>query len=170
MLHDAIEEPFCLNKEPFTSEESFCCTKGSLWRKKVLQIIKRLYGMGLWHRCEKPFKHIYFKNVSTKVTYKKTIRLLCSSCKTSSPHTHKPQLLLYHNLLTLKLVCAVAPGGWRWLTAPVSPKIKLTPCCINADPLMQAWNFCLCMELNKGRCDRLGFVWLLELKVKYTTE
>ncbi len=29
MLHDGIEEPFCF-------------TKGSLWQKKVLQIIKRL--------------------------------------------------------------------------------------------------------------------------------
>ncbi len=27
-------------KEPLTSEEPFCFTKGSLWRKKVLQIIK----------------------------------------------------------------------------------------------------------------------------------
>ncbi len=33
VLHDAIEEPL-------TSEESFCFTKGSLWRKIVLQIIK----------------------------------------------------------------------------------------------------------------------------------
>ncbi len=30
-----------LHKEPLTSEEPFCFTKGSLWRKKVLQIIKR---------------------------------------------------------------------------------------------------------------------------------
>ncbi len=29
------------HKEPLTSEEPFCFTKGSLWRKKVLQIIKR---------------------------------------------------------------------------------------------------------------------------------
>ncbi len=29
------------HKEPLTSEETFCFTKGSLWRKKVLQIIKR---------------------------------------------------------------------------------------------------------------------------------
>ncbi len=44
VLHDAIEEP-CLSKwfhkEPSTSEEPFCFTKGSLWWKKVLQIIKR---------------------------------------------------------------------------------------------------------------------------------
>ncbi len=44
VLHDAIEEPFLtkwFHKEPLTSEESFCFTKGSLWQKKVLQIIKR---------------------------------------------------------------------------------------------------------------------------------
>ncbi len=44
VLHDAIEEPFLskwFHKEPLTSEEPFCFTKGSLWRKKVLQIIKR---------------------------------------------------------------------------------------------------------------------------------
>ncbi len=29
------------HKEPLTSEEPFCFTKGSLWWKKVLQIIKR---------------------------------------------------------------------------------------------------------------------------------
>ncbi len=29
------------HKEPLTSEEPFCFPKGSLWRKKVLQIIKR---------------------------------------------------------------------------------------------------------------------------------
>ncbi len=29
------------HKEPLTSEESFCFIKGSLWAKKVLQIIKR---------------------------------------------------------------------------------------------------------------------------------
>ncbi len=28
------------HKEPLTSEEPFCCTKGSVWWKKVLQIIK----------------------------------------------------------------------------------------------------------------------------------
>ncbi len=34
VLHDAIEEPFCLNssdEEPLTSEESFWVTKGFLW-------------------------------------------------------------------------------------------------------------------------------------------
>ncbi len=44
VLHDAIEESFLpewFHKEPLTSEEPFCFTKGSLWRKKVLQIIKR---------------------------------------------------------------------------------------------------------------------------------
>ncbi len=29
------------HKEPLTSEELFCFTKGSLWQNKVLQIIKR---------------------------------------------------------------------------------------------------------------------------------
>ncbi len=44
VLHNATEEPF-LSKwfhiEPLTSEEPFCFTKGSLWQKKVLQIITR---------------------------------------------------------------------------------------------------------------------------------
>uniref|UniRef100_A0A672T0N9 G-protein coupled receptors family 2 profile 2 domain-containing protein n=1 Tax=Sinocyclocheilus grahami TaxID=75366 RepID=A0A672T0N9_SINGR len=33
--------PKWFHKEPLTSEEPFCFTKGSLWQKKVLQIIKR---------------------------------------------------------------------------------------------------------------------------------
>ncbi len=45
VLHDAIDRRTFLSKwfhkEPLTSEEPFCFTKGSLWRKKVLQIIKR---------------------------------------------------------------------------------------------------------------------------------
>ncbi len=45
VLHDATEEPF-LSKwfhiYPLTSEEPFCFTEGSLWRKNVLQIIKRI--------------------------------------------------------------------------------------------------------------------------------
>ncbi len=48
VLHDATEEPFCLNgsiKNLLTSEEPFCFTKGSLWRKKVLQIIKGIKEM-----------------------------------------------------------------------------------------------------------------------------
>ncbi len=44
VLHDAIECIFLsklFHKEPLSSEEPFCFTKGSLWQKKVLQIIKR---------------------------------------------------------------------------------------------------------------------------------
>ncbi len=41
-----------VHKEPLTSEESFCFTKGYLWWKKVLQIIKKQgrYGslMNIW--------------------------------------------------------------------------------------------------------------------------
>ncbi len=36
------------HKEPLTSEEPFCFTKGSLWWKKVLQIIKRYGRDGSW--------------------------------------------------------------------------------------------------------------------------
>ncbi len=44
VLDNAIEEPFLFKwfpKEPLRSKEPFCFTKGSLWRKKAFQIIKR---------------------------------------------------------------------------------------------------------------------------------
>ncbi len=44
VLHNAIGEHFLskwFHKGPLTSEEPFCFTNGSLWRKRVLQIIKR---------------------------------------------------------------------------------------------------------------------------------
>ncbi len=78
VLHDAIEEPFLskwFHKDPLTSEEPFCFTKGSLWRlSDYIKVRKRwLFEepltewffvepkiVLLWHSCEEPFKHLYF--------------------------------------------------------------------------------------------------------------
>ncbi len=74
----AIEEPFCLNGSTKNLQhlKNLCFTKGCLWWKKVLQIIKvrkrcslkNLWlnvscgtkSVFLWHCWEEPFKHLYF--------------------------------------------------------------------------------------------------------------
>ncbi len=72
MLHDAIEEPFLskwFHKEPLTSEEPFCFTKGSLWRKNVLQIIKKREFFKE-HLTEWFFHGVAVKNLLSTFTFK----------------------------------------------------------------------------------------------------